>query len=318
MIKANKIAKTRPVSKTEGERLVKRIWDYREMYLMLIPSLIYVFIFSYIPMYGIIIGFQDMKLGDVYGQSTWVGLYHIKRFFEGIWIETLLRNTLILTAIGALLGIPLNLGLALLLHNSTNKHIKKLVQSITYVPNLLSLVLIIGILNLFVDREGGLINIVRQLMGYPKFDFYASVDAFLPMYILSGIWQGTGAGAIIYIGALAGVDEEMVEAARIDGASKLRIIWNIQLPSIKPTLVTMMIMNFGHVFAVGADKILLMQSPLNVDISEVISTYIYQSGIVQARYSFSTAVGLFQNVCNIIMLAIVNFVADKFTGMGIM
>lgn len=318
MIKANKIAKTRPVSKTEGERLVKRIWDYREMYLMLIPSLIYVFIFSYIPMYGIIIGFQDMKLGDVYGQSTWVGLDHIKRFFEGIWIETLLRNTLILTAIGALLGIPLNLGLALLLHNSTNKHIKKLVQSITYVPNLLSLVLIIGILNLFVDREGGLINIVRQLMGYPKFDFYASVDAFLPMYILSGIWQGTGAGAIIYIGALAGVDEEMVEAARIDGASKLRIIWNIQLPSIKPTLVTMMIMNFGHVFAVGADKILLMQSPLNVDISEVISTYIYQSGIVQARYSFSTAVGLFQNVCNIIMLAIVNFVADKFTGMGIM
>lgn len=318
MIKANKIAKTRPVSKTEGERLVKRIWDYREMYLMLIPSLIYVFIFSYIPMYGIIIGFQDMKLGDVYGQSTWVGLYHIKRFFEGIWIETLLRNTLILTAIGALLGIPLNLGLALLLHNSTNKHIKKLVQSITYVPNLLSLVLIIGILNLFVDREGGLINIARQLMGYPKVDFYASVDAFLPMYILSGIWQGTGAGAIIYIGALAGVDEEMVEAARIDGASKLRIIWNIQLPSIKPTLVTMMIMNFGHVFAVGADKILLMQSPLNVDISEVISTYIYQSGIVQARYSFSTAVGLFQNVCNIIMLAIVNFVADKFTGMGIM
>lgn len=318
MIKANKIAKTRPVNKTEGERLVKRIWDYREMYLMLIPSLIYVFIFSYIPMYGIIIGLQDMKLGDAYGQSTWVGLYHIKRFFESIWIETLLRNTLILTAIGALVGIPLNLGLALLLHNSTNKYIKKLVQSITYIPNLLSLVLIIGILNLFVDREGGLINIVRQLLGYPKFDFYASVDAFLPMYILSGIWQGTGAGAIIYIGALAGVDEEMVEAARIDGAGKLRIIWNIQLPSIKPTLVTMMIMSFGQVFSVGADKILLMQSPLNKEISEVISTFIYQNGIIQARYSFSTAVGLFQNVCNIVMLAIVNFVADKFTGMGIM
>lgn len=318
MIKANKIAKTRPVNKTEGERLVKRIWDYREMYLMLIPSLIYVFIFAYIPMYGIIIGFQDMNIGDTYGQSTWVGLHHLKRFFEGIWIGTLLRNTLLITAIGALLGIPFNLGLALLLHNSTNKYIKKLVQSLTYVPNLLSLVLLVGIVNLFVDREGGLINIVRSAMGYEKFDFYATVAPFLPMYFISGIWQSTGAGAIIYIGALAGVDEEMVEAARIDGAGKLRIIWNIQLPSIKPTVVTTMIMNFGAVFGVGADKVLLMQSPLNVEISEVISTYVYKSGVVQARYSFSTAVGLFQNVCNIAMLAIVNFIADRLTGMGIM
>lgn len=318
MIKANKIAKTRPVNKTEGQRLVKRIWDYREMYLMLIPSLIYVFIFSYIPMYGIIIGFQDMNIGDAYGQSTWVGLYHLKRFFQGIWIESLLRNTIVITAIGALLGIPFNLGLALLLHNSTNKYIKKLVQSLSYVPNLLSLVLIVGILNLFVDREGGLINIVRQMMGLKNIDFFARIDAFLPMYFISGVWQSTGAGAIIYIGALAGVDEEMVEAARIDGASKWRIIWHIQLPSIKPTVVTMMIMSFGNVFAVGADKVLLMQTPLNEEISEVISTYVYKSGIQDGHYSFTTAVGLFQNVCNIIMLAIVNFVADKFTGMGIM
>ncbi len=318
MIKANKIAKTRPVNKTEGERLVKRIWDYREMYLMLIPSLIYVFIFCYIPMYGIIIGLQDMNLGDTYGQSTWVGLYHLKRFFEGIWIKPLLRNTLLITAIGALTGIPFNLGLALLLHNSTNKYIKKLVQSLTYIPNLLSLVLLIGILNLFVDREGGLINIIRHALGYSQIDFYATAEAFLPMYFISGIWQTTGAGAIIYIGALAGVDEEMVEAARIDGAGKLRIIWNIQLPSIKPTVVTMMIMNFGAVFGVGADKVLLLQSPLNEEISEVISTYVFKSGIQGARFSFTTAVGLFQNVCNIIMLAIVNFIADKMTGMGIM
>lgn len=318
MIKANKIAKTRPVNKTEGQRLVKRVWDYREMYLMLIPSLIYVFIFSYIPMYGIIIGFQNMRLGDAYGQSAWVGLYHLKRFFEGIWIESLLRNTLIITAIGALLGIPFNLGFALLLHNSTNKYIKKIVQSLSYIPNLLSLVLIVGILNLFVDREGGLINIVRQMMGLKNIDFFASIDAFLPMYFISGIWQSTGAGAIIFIGALAGVDEQMVEAARIDGASKWRIIWHIQLPSIKPTVVTMMIMSFGNVFAVGADKVLLMQTPLNEEISEVISTYIYKSGIVGAQYSFTTAVGLFQNVCNIAMLAIVNFIADKLTGMGIM
>ena len=138
------------------------------------------------------------------------------------------------------------------------------------------------------------------------------------MYFISGIWQSTGAGAIIYIGALAGVDEEMVEAARIDGANKWRIIWHIQLPSIKPTVVTMMIMNFGAVFGVGADKVLLLQSPLNEEISEVISTYVFKSGIQGARFSFTTAVGLFQNVCNIVMLAIVNFIADKMTGMGIM
>lgn len=303
--------------KNKWQRLGMRVWDYRELYLMLLPTIIYVFIFNYVPMYGIIIGFQDMKIGDPYGTSTWVGLYHFERFFTGSFIGDILKNTLLITVIGMFLSIPCNLGLALFLHNSNNKFIKKSVQTISYIPNLLALTIIVAILKLFVNPEGGLINIVLNAMGKDTIDFMGENWATLPMYFISGIWAGTGAGAIIYLGALAGVDEEMIEAARIDGASKLRIIWNIQLPSIKPTVVTMMIMNFGKVFAVGADKLLLMQNDLNLESTEVISTYVYKEGVVSARYSFSTAVGLFSNVCNIVMLSIVNFIADKMTGMGI-
>ncbi len=317
MIKAKKIGKDRLRPKTAGQRLVARIWDYREMYLMLLPAFVYVFIFAYIPMYGIIIGFQDMVIGDPYGQSPWVGLYHFELFFNGIFIEQLLLNTIRLTFIPLFIGWPLTITFALLLHNCTNTFVKKAVQNITYVPNLMSLVIVISILNMFVRKESGLLNIILMQLGREPIDFRALESAFMPMYVISGIWAGLGSSAIIYLGALSGVDEEMVEAARIDGANKLRIIWHIQLPAIKPTIVTMIIMNFGTVFAVGLDKILLMQNGMNKRVSNVISTYVYEAGIISARYSFSTAVGMFQNVVNIAMMSIVNYVSDKLTGIGI-
>ena len=254
MINVNKALKNRPIPKTEGQRLAKRVWDYREMYLLLLPSIIYVIIFHYIPMYGVIIGFQDMKIGDVYGTSTWVGLYHIKRFLKSIYLWPMLRNTLAISSLSIFLGLPITLLFAVMLHNCSNKFIKKSVQTITYVPHLLSLVVIISILRLFVASDSGLINIVRYKLGLPNIDFFSKPEYFLPMHYISGVWQSLGSSAIIFLGALSGVDEEMMEAARIDGANKARIIWSIQLPSILPTIVTVTVMNFGGILNTGVDK----------------------------------------------------------------
>ena len=299
------------------QRLLKNIWDYREMYLLAIPAIVYVFIFSYIPMYGIIIAFQDAKLANGFGASQWLGLYHFKRFFTGIYFERLIVNTVEISLWAHLFGMPVALSFALLLHNSTNQKIKKFSQSLTYIPSLLSMVIVMTIVNLFIARNGGLVNILFANWGLPTFDPYAMEEAVIPIYILSGVWQSTGSGCIIYLGALSSVDEEMIEAARIDGASKLRIIFSIQLPTILPTLVTMLILNMGSIFSVGAEKMLLIQTPLNMKKSEVIGTYVYKCGIADKQYGFSAAIGFFSTIINVTMVAIVNFISDKLTGYGL-
>ena len=317
MIKASNRLSDRPVPKTARQRLVKNIWDYREMYLLAIPAIVYVFIFSYMPMYGIIIAFQDAKLANGFGASQWLGLYHFKRFFNSIYFERLIINTVEISLWAHLFGMPVSLGFALLLHNSTNQKIKKFSQSLTYIPSLLSMVIVMTIVNLFIARNGGLINILFANWGLPTFDPYAMEEAVIPIYLLSGIWQNTGHGCLIYLGALSSVDEEMVEAARIDGASKLRIIFSIQLPSILPTLVTMLILNMGSIFSVGAEKMLLIQTPLNMKKSEVIGTYVYKCGIADKQYGFAAAIGMFSTMINVTMVAIVNWISDKLTGYGL-
>ncbi len=317
MIKPRNALADRYVPKTAGQRLLKNIWDYREMYLLAIPAIVYVFIFSYMPMYGIVIAFQDAKLANGFGASQWLGLYHFKRFFNSIYFERLIVNTLNTSIWSHIGGMPVALAFALLLHNSTNQKIKKFSQSLTYIPSLLSMVIVMTIVRLLINRNGGLVNILFANWGLPTYDFFSMESAVIPIYVLSGIWQSTGSGCIIYLGALASVDEEMVEAARIDGASKLRIIFSIQLPSILPTLVTMLILNMGSIFSVGAEKMLLIQNPLNVKTSEVIGTYVYKCGIADTQYGFSAAIGMFSNVINVTMVALVNWISDRLTGMGI-
>ena len=319
MVNNNKLAERLPDRTDSGflaglrsNRVAKDLWRDKVLYLFLLPAIVLVVVFSYIPMYGVLIAFQDVKIGDTFGAGEWMGLYHFQRFFKSIWLEILLKNTVVISIVSYVFGWICNMGLALLLHNATNVKIRKLAQSITYIPNLLSTVIVIAILRLFVEREGGLINVLLTKVFETKaYDFFAEPDAFLPMYIISSIWANCGAGAVVYIGALASVEEEMVEAARIDGASKLQIIWYIQLPSIRNTIITMLIMNMGRLFAVGADKVLLMQTDLNLEASEVISTYIYKAGVGSAQYGFSSAIGLFQNVINVTMMLIVNFISDK-------
>lgn len=308
----------RPLAKTKGQRLAKEIRRNWELYMFLIPSAFILILFSYVPMYGLIMAFQNAKAGAILGQSEWVGLYQFQKFFTGMYFGTTVKNTVTVAFTSSLLYWPSALFLALLLHNSTNTHIKKAAQSLTYVPHLLSTVLIFSILTLFVEKHSGLINIFRStVLGLDKIDFFLLDEAVIPMYIITGIWQNTGYNAIVYLGALSAVDEGLVEAARIDGASKLRIIWDIQLPTILPTIVTMLILNMGHLFSVGTDKMLLLQTDFNLEASEIIGTYTYKMGVQQMNYGFSTAVGLFNNVVNVIMMFIFNWLGDKFAGQSI-
>ena len=317
MIKANnKLQKQQPIQ-NEGIRLARRVWSYREMYLLLLPALVLVFVFSYIPMYGIIMSFQDVSFGDRFGQSDWVGLYHIKRFFNSIWIETLLKNTAITALVGTLCSWPAALGLAFMLHNSTNPFIKKMSQSLTYIPHLFSTVVIINVFRILLNFDTGIINLAIEALGGDKIKFLVRDEWVVPIYVISGIWAHAGSSAVVYIGALASVDEQMVEAARIDGASKWRIIWNIQFPSIMPTVITMLILQLGDLFSVGAEKMLLLQNELNLDSSEIISTYVYKHGVKGNLYGYTSAIGLFQNVINLCMMFLVNWLGDKFAGMSV-
>ena len=317
MIKANnKLQKKQPIQNA-GIRLARRVWDYREMYLLLLPAFALVFIFNYIPMYGIIMAFQDVGFGDKFGQSDWVGLYHIKRFLNGILIDRLLRNTVLTAIVGMMCRWPIGLLLAFLLHNSTNRYIKKATQSLTYIPHLFSAVVIINVFRILLGYDNGLINQLIEGLGFDRIHFLTEGVWIIPIYVLSDIWAHTGADAVVYIGALSGVDEQMMEAARIDGASKWRIIWNIQLPSIMPTVITMLILSMGNLFNVGAEKMLLLQNDLNLENSEIISTYVYKHGVKGALYGYSAAIGLFQNVVNLAMMLIVNWLGDKFAGMSV-
>lgn len=301
------------------QRLVKRVWEYREMYMFLFLGLTWTLIFSYLPMYGLLMAFQDAKLGTIIGQAEWVGLHHFDKFINGLWFEDVVRNTLVYGLAGTFLYWPAALALALLLHNSTNPALKKLTQNLTYVPHMLSLIVVFAIVNLFIDHNSGLINVlITKITGEPsRINFYLIDEALVPIYLIAGLWQNTGYSAIIYIGALSSVDEETVEAARIDGASKWRIIWNIQIPTIMPTIVTMLVMNSASVFAVGTEKMLLMQNDLNLDKTEVIGTYVYKLTTGEARYGFTTAISVLQNVINLSMMFIVNWLGDKVSGISV-
>lgn len=294
-----------------GKFTQRKIWKCRELYLLVLPALAALILFSYGPMYGIIMGFQDVKIGSPFGANEWIGLYHFKRFFESFWFDKIIRNTVITSLVSHLLLWPVPIILALLLHNSTSKTIKKTAQMSSYLPHLLSTVVVISIVNLFCNSNSGLINILLRASGKGEINFFGREEWVLPMFVISGVWTSAGYSAIVYLGALSTVDEQMMEAAKIDGASKIQSIWHIQLPSILPTVVTMLILNMGSLFSIGAEKMLLLQTDLNLGASEIISTYVYKAGMTNAQYGFSTAVGLFQNIINLVMMFTVNAISKK-------
>ena len=291
-------------------RLGRKIWKHRAFYLLLLPAVAYVILFCYTPMYGLQIAFKDYKGALGIAGSRWVGLKHFRSFFNSYNFLQLLRNTLALSLYSLAAGFPLPILLALLL-NETKSRFKRFSQTVLYAPHFISMVVMVGMLNTLFSPSMGVINTLREALGMERYYYMAHPSAFRHLYGWSGVWQNIGWDAVIYLAALSAVDPSLHEAAMIDGASRIQRITHINLPTILPTIVILFIMAVGRVASVGYEKVYLLQNDLNVDVSEVISTYVYKRGVLNSNYSFSTAVGLFNNVVNIALLLMANFISRR-------
>lgn len=298
--------------KSKWKYIKKRIMQHWQLYFIISVPIILVFIFSYIPMYGVQIAFKDFMPNKGIWGSPWVGMKHFTRFVTSPNFWTYIGNTLGISIYGLIAGFPIPIILAIGLNECASNKFKKTVQMITYAPHFISTVVMVGIILMVLSPRGGVINALISALGMQTVDFISVPEYFKHIYVWSGIWQGMGYSSIIYFAALQGVDPSLHEAAVVDGATKLKRIWHIDLPSIMPTIIILLIMNCGSIMSVGYEKILLMQKPLNLSESEIISTYVYKMGIVQSQYSFSSAVGLFNSVINTILLVSVNWLSTKF------
>jgi len=282
------------------------VWATRELYIALVPALVFYAIFKYWPIYGMQIAFRNYSPWLGMARSPWVGMRNFNRFFASADCMRIIGNTIRISLLQLAIGMPFSILLALMLNMLRSQRLKKVVQTVTYAPHFISTVVLVGIVLTVLSPYSGVVNIVIKRLGGSPIYFMAKSRYFLPIYIISGIWQETGWGAVIYMAALASVNPELHEAAIVDGASRLRRVWHIDLPCILPTIVTMLILRSGQVMTVGHEKILLLQNAINSDVSEVISTYTYKKGLINGDFGYSTAAGLFQSVVNYLLLLVVN------------
>ena len=297
-------------------RLLKRIIASWQIYLLILPAFIYLFIFNYIPMYGVQIAFKNYRTSLGIWGSEWIGFEHFIRFVNYPVFWKIIRNTISIS-LYTLATFPCSVILALLINEINNTAFKKSVQMITYAPHFISTVVVCGMVILFLNRSTGIINNFMAFLGMERLDFMTKPNWFSSIYVWSGVWQGLGWGSIIYLAALSGVSPEQVEAAKIDGAGRLQVIRHVNLPTIMPTIVIMLILSSGRILSVGFEKIYLLQNNLNLDASQVISTYVYRIGLLGGQFSYSAAIGLFNTVVNFALIIIVNTIARKATGISI-
>ncbi|MEG0014587.1 MAG: ABC transporter permease subunit [Cellulosilyticaceae bacterium] len=294
----------------EYKKSFKRNYD---LYLLLIPVIIFYLIFHYGPMYGVQIAFKDFLAVEGIMGSPWVGFKHFDKFFNSYYFFRLIYNTISISFLQLIFSFPAPIILALMINELGVGKFKKAIQNITYAPHFLSTVVIVGMLTNFLSPNTGFINNILEFFGQEPIAFLTEPSWFKAIYVTSGVWQNAGWSSIIYIAALSGIDPEIHEAAKIDGAGKLQRIRHINLPGIVPTMVILLILNVGGIMNVGFEKIFLMQNDLNLEVSDVITTYSYKMGIQGAQYSFSAAIGLFNSVINFILLIVVNKFAKKLT-----
>lgn len=284
-----------------------------QLWLLLLPTLIYVAVFCYQPMYGALIAFKDFnpRLGIM--DSPWAGLKYFEQFFQtSIFFKTL-KNTILLSLFNLLWSFPIPIVFALLLNQVRNSKFKAFIQTVTYAPNFISVVVLVGMITLFLSPGSGFLTGILEKLGAKDSLYLVRPEYFRTIYIASGIWQSMGFSSIIFLAALTGVSPELHEAAMIDGAGIVRRIRHIDIPAIMPTIVIMLIMAIGNILSIGYEKVYLLQNGMNLEVSEIISTYVFKTGIRSAQYSFATAVGLFNSVINLILLLSANFIARKTT-----
>lgn len=298
--------------------IMKKAAGMWQLYVLILPALVYLVVFSYFPMYGIQIAFKNYRVSMGIWDSPWVGLQHFERFltFPDFW--KIMGNTFRISFKSLIWGFPFPIVLALLLNELTNLRFKKAVQMITYAPHFISTITVCGMVLLFFNREYGVVNGIISLFGGNKIDWLSDAKFFDVLYVGSGIWQGTGWGTIIYLAALSGISPELIEAAKIDGASRLKIIWHINIPTILPTIVIMLILNCGSLLNVGFEKVFALQNDLNLSVSNVLGTYTYQIGLEGGQFSYASAIGLFNNIVNILILIFVNMVAKRLSDISIL
>jgi putative aldouronate transport system permease protein len=290
--------------------LFRKNWG---LYLLAAPTLIYVAIFLYGPMFGIIIAFEDFSPIKGFFGSPFVGLKHFKAFFNAYNFWAIFTNTLTLSLYNLVANFPVPIIFALLLNQVTSKRFKRVVQTVSYAPYFISTVVLVGMLSVFLSPQTGIVNVFIKLAGGQGVYFLGKPELFQHIYVWSGVWQNTGQAAIIYIAALTNISQDLHEAAMVDGATKFKRVLHIDIPGMMPTAITMLLLNMGRVMSLGFEKAYLMQNTLNRSASEIISTYVYTIGLQNSEFSYATAIGLFNAVINFALVLIVNKISRKFT-----
>ena len=294
-------------------RLMKDKW----LYIFLAPFLLWYVLFAYAPMYGLQIAFKDYNLFKGITDSAWVGLKHFQTFFESPYFFRLIKNTVIISLMNLVFAFPLSVIFALMLNEVKNRTFKKTVQTITYLPYFISIVVVTGIVTSFLAPSNGIINVLISKLGGEKQYFLMQKESFRWIYLLMNIWKDTGYNSIVYIAALAAVDAELYEAASIDGAGKLRQMLHVSLPGILPTVIIMFILKLGTIMEVGYEAIILLYQPATYETADVISTFVYRTGLVDGKYDYATAVGLFNAVIAFVLVWSVNWLSNRAAETGL-
>ena len=299
-------------------RLEKDLRKNYPLYLLALPAVVVVFLLCYVPMYGVVIAFQDFRPAKGIWGSEWVGLDNFTRFFNSYQCSSIFRNTISLSLLNLLFTFPVPILLALFLNQVYMPRVKKSIQTLVYLPHFIATVVLVSMMNVLFSPSMGPYGAICRTMGITNPpEIMAQSSAFQPLFIGASIWQNAGWDSIIYIAALTSIDPSLYEAATVDGATKFQRVCHIDLPSILPTMVTLLIMRAGSLMNVNFDRAFLLQNDLNIGVSEIISTYEYKLGIKQGQYSYSAAIGLFNNVINLVLLLVVNKISKKLAGTGL-
>jgi len=298
------------VKKSFLVRLKDDLIKNRAAYLLVLPIVLYYILFCYKPMYGILIAFKDYSPGAGIFGSKWVGFQHFLNFFDSHYFGLLLKNTLTISISSIVFGFPAPIIFALLVNELRSNKFKRLTQTISYMPHFISMVVACGLIRFFVADKGPIVAFL-SLFGMEKVSLLSKKELFVPIYVLSNIWQGLGWDAIIYLAALSGVNEELYDAAKIDGANRWKQTLHVTIPGISGTIIIMLLMSLGHIMSVGYEKIILLYNEGIYDTADVISTFVYRKGLISMEWSYSTAVGLFNSVINFILIIIFNKISRK-------
>jgi len=306
-----------PVPKKQRSELMRRIIRNRLLYIMILPGMLYFIIFKYLPMFGLIISFQDFKPYKGFFGSEWVGLEHFERLFTEPEFLMILRNTLILFGLNLLFFFPIPIILALMLNEVRVSSFKRTIQTMVYIPHFMSWVIIVSISYVMLTMDGGIINDLLEYFGFQKINFLLSPEWFRPMYIIQVIWREAGWGTIIYLAAMAAIDPQLYEAARIDGAGRMRQIWHITLPAIRSVIVVLLILKIGDILELGFEHVYLLLNAMNRSVAEIIDTYVYTAALKQGQFSYATAIGFFKSFVGLILVMLANKLARKMGEEGV-